>query len=225
MEKYEWRVLEMYFPNSTVLLCTFHVLKWMKSVFATATASSDMKYEINEIFRSLVYARDEFEFNKNLEDWRKVLVQDVQVRLGTGQQAYYVNLADYYEKNWAPIRHMWAWCERKILPIGEENTNNRLECAFRKLKEDLKMSNIGEVTIEVAIMNIVKWAELKLLDAVTQAQRKDIRIYEENPELQLEYENAVLELNETGVLAFRKSLELLKKFENKMIMKKVKMFT
>ena len=79
------------------------------------------------------------------------------------------------------------------------------------------MSNIGEVTIEVAVMSVVRWAELKLLDAVTQAQRKDIRIYEENPDLQLEYDNAVMELNETGVLAFRKSVELLKKFESKML--------
>ena len=193
-----------------------HVLKWMKSLFATATISSDIKYEINEIFKSFVYAKDEFDFNGKLEEWNKVVDQDVLVRLGTGEHAHYVSLADYYEKNWAPIRHMWAWCERKRLPIGEENTNNRLECAFRKLKEDLKMSNIGEVTIEVAVMSVVRWAELKLLDAVTQAQRKDIRIYEENPDLQLEYDNAVMELNETGVLAFRKSLELLKKFETKM---------
>ena len=207
----------MFFPNSTVLLCTFHVLKWMKSLFATLTVSSDIKYEINEIFRSLVYAKDEIDFNRKLENWNKVVDQDVHVRLGTGEHAHYVNLADYYEKNWAPIRHMWAWCERKRLPIGEENTNNRLECAFRKLKEDLKMSNIGEVTIEVAVMSVVRWAELKLLDAVTQAQRKDVRIYEENPDLQLEYDNAVMELNETGVLAFRKSVELLKKFESKML--------
>lgn len=178
--------------------------------------SREKRYELNLAFRALVYARDEQEFMASLDIWEKQ-AQGVEVRIGAGEQALYVSLSEYYEKNWASVQHMWARFERKALPLGEEHTNNRLERTFGVLKADLKMCNTGDVTIEVAVLHIIAWAERKLVEAYTQAQRKEMQIYDRDPEVQQEYKKASVELNDTGCLAFRKSMELMKKCESKMI--------
>lgn len=175
----------------------------------------EKKYELNLAFRALVYARDQADFEEKLQIWMKEM-QGVEVRIGGGQQAKYVCLADYYAKNWAPVQSMWARFERRPLPIGMENTTNRLERAFGVMKHDLKMSSIGDLTIEMAVVLVVRWAESKLEEACATAQRKTMKIFDNDPEITKEFENAALELNETGCLAFKKSIDLMKKNIEKM---------
>lgn len=177
--------------------------------------TKDKKYELNHAFRALVYARDQADFQEKLQIWEAEM-QGVEVRVGVGDQAKYVSLTEYYNKNWAPVRHMWARFERRALPLGLENTTNRLERAFGVLKHDLKMSSTGDITIERAVVLVVRWAESKLEKAFATAQRKVMQIFDRDPEVQEEFKRAALELNETGCLAFKSSVDLMRKHEEKM---------
>ena len=161
-------------------------------------------------FRELLFARDEADFLTKQEAWVKE-IQRVEIRRGSGEQASYVGLQDYYDKNWVPIRHMWALFERKSLPIGGENTTNRQERAFRDLKADLKLNTRGDVTIEVAVVQTVRWAESKLEEGFAEGQRKEVQIYDADPTILKEFEDAALELNLAGCLAFKKSIDLMRK--------------
>ena len=46
------------YPNSTVLLCIFHVIKFLRTLFATALTTKEKKEEIMAKFKSALYARD-----------------------------------------------------------------------------------------------------------------------------------------------------------------------
>jgi hypothetical protein len=211
----EWRVLEVLFPNSIILICTFHVLKWIKGLIATALVIKEKRYYLNVAFRALLFARDEADFMEKLVIWEKE-IEGVEVRRGAGENATYTSLAEYYEKNWAPVRHMWARFERKRLPLGEEHTTNRLERGWGVMKVDLKISNIGEVTIEKAIPQVVGWVEGKMVESFTMTQRKEMQIYDEDPVVMEVYKKAAVELNDTGCLALKKSVERMRKYQKMM---------
>ena len=191
------------------------MLKFIKTIIATALVPREKKYAVNVAFRNLLYAKDLDEFNVKLRVWEEE-VEGVDVRVGTGEDVKYVSLAGYYEENWAPDRKMWARCDRKRLPIGQEHTTNRLERAFGVLKADLRLRNNWDITIEAAVVQVVQWAERKLVDAFTLAQRKELHIYDQDPSVQLEYIKAAAELNRTGCLAFKRSIDLLRKYESRM---------
>ena len=212
----ELGVLQKLFPNSVILLCTFHVLKYIKGMIATALVPQERKSSINTAFRALVFAKDEADFNTKLITWTKE-VEGVEVRTSTKQEANYVPLTTYYEKNWGSVREMWARFERKTLPIGAEHTTNRLERSFGVLKAWLKINNIGDITITRAVIQVVTWAETKMVQGFTVAQRKDMQIFDREPEIMKEYEKAALELNQVGCISFKKSVELMRKFEKKMM--------
>ena len=87
------------------------------------------------------------------------------------------------------------------------------------LKGDLKVNTIRDVTIEAAVMHIVSWAERKLVQSYTLALRKDIRIFHHDPLVQYQLDLASLQLNKTGCILFKKSLDLLEKHEASMVVK------
>ena len=87
---------------------------------------------------------------------------------------------------------------------------SRLERAFGLLKEELHVNNRDEITIEGCIIQTVKWAENKLVEQHTLAQRKDMQFYDEDPEILKELNAASIELNKIGCLAFKKSIDMLK---------------
>lgn len=68
------------------------------------------------------------------------------------------------------------------------------------------------MTIEAAIIQSVEWAEHKLVDAFTTAQRKDMHIFDEDPSVQSQFDEAAIHLNKTGCLIFQKTVYLFKKF-------------
>ena len=213
----EIKVLQDLFPETHLLLCTFHVIKWFKGLLATSKTSVEEKKKMFDSWRELVYARDESDYNSRLEKWEE-LIQGVMIKVGSGAKAHYVCLSEYCEKNWYPCRQMWARFERKSLPMGTEHTTNRLERSFGVMKADLKVNTFKEVTIEAAVMHIVNWADRKLVTASTMALRKEVRIYHPNSEIQEQLSIAAVHLNKTGCVLFKRSLELLEKNEKRMTM-------
>ena len=162
------QVLAKVFPSSVIILCVFHVLKWMHGIFRSALVSMSVKDELMTLFKALVYAKDEDEFKTNLREWYD-LIDGIEVKVvSTGN---YVKLAEYFDRNWVPVIKMWALFERKKLPLGAEHTTNRLERTFRSMKLELKTYNIGEVSMARAVYQLVSWAENQIEDRYIVAQR------------------------------------------------------
>ena len=118
------------FPSSLVLLCDFHTLKYMRVLFSTIPDIIEVKEAVMDQFKKVLYSHSEAIFvDENLKF--EELVENLQVRT----RGKYVNLKEYYQKNWLSCKLMWVKCYRKGLPLLGDNTTNRIESKFGKLKE------------------------------------------------------------------------------------------
>ena len=68
--------------------------------------------------------------------------------------------------------------------------------------------------MESSIMQVVKWAEGKMIGAKVEADRKEMNIYHDDVVIRGEFETAAKFLNRCGCLAFKRSIQIFKKFEN-----------
>ena len=62
----EIAVIQKLFPSTTILLCWFHVLKFWKTLLSTARVDQDVRAEIMDSLRKLLYSRNQELFTENL---------------------------------------------------------------------------------------------------------------------------------------------------------------
>ena len=213
------------FPNSTPLLCQFHVLKYLKTLVSTARASgADMgvtvdiekKSIIMDGIRSLLYAGTKEDAQAKAVKLQQEMM-GVEVRVGNGDKSYYTNLREYFLKNWDACGDKWMTCERRNIPgLEEENTNNKLERLWRSMKDYLKLMTSGLSSIAKAVRILVNYAETVLVDSYTFDLRHEMRIAHEDPKIVEEYKIAAKELNDRGMVKFKTSVDLLLKRERLM---------
>ena len=216
-------ILSKVFPNATILLCQFHVMKYMKTLVSTSqaidggsSADYEKKNEMMEAFRSALYATTEEDANEKLKIFEEVIA-GIRVRIGNGDKAYYANLSEYFEKNWKSCSEKWLTCRRRNIPgLEDENTNNRLERLWRSMKDYLRAITTGTVSISKAVVLLVKFAENQLIDRYTWQMRHTMRIAHSDPAVVEEYTDASKELNDRGMMMFKKSVDLLLKYEDTM---------
>ena len=140
----------------------FHTQKWMKSVFVSALVETSKKKEILTIFRMLVYAPGRAVFEEKLLEWYEA-IEGVEIKPTKGEKGTWMSLTDYYQKNWAPVVDMLAKHKRRGLAIGDTHTNNRLEVEFKVLKDYLHQFNLGKMSVDRAVLQLVRLAEEKLV--------------------------------------------------------------
>ena len=108
--------LQQIFPTSTILLCWFHVIKWMKGVIRTAhreQLGSDLKESMEEkenimkLFKKMIYAKTEGDYEIEKNTWYKV-IHNVNIILGTGEKKHVKTLRQYFDYCWDPIKNMWS---------------------------------------------------------------------------------------------------------------------
>ena len=117
----EIKILKELFPTTRILLCLFHVPMYIRSkVLTTAAESQEKKDELYHLFEGLMNAPDEEEFDMKLKLW-EIAVKGVQVRPSTE----YVDLEEYFSRNWLNCKDMWAKSCRKGLLISDEHTTCR----------------------------------------------------------------------------------------------------
>ena len=206
------KLLQRIFPGSRILICVFHTIKWMKTVFASALINTDRKFMIMESFKNLLYAKSLTLYEEELLNWIKV-IERVEVKPRPGPDGTWVLLSDYFTKNWGSCVDMWTIHERNNLPIGNINTNNHLERAFRSMKNWLRMLHVGLVTTETAVRDLVCWAEQQLQFRYTGARRKIMQISDPNPVLMSLYGEAAKVLTRPGCLKFKEMMEKMLKVE------------
>ena len=212
----EIKLLSRIFPRSRILICNFHSLKWMKTVFATALIPMEHKGEIMVAFRGLLFAKSRALFEEALPTWTEV-VKGVEVKPRAGPQGKMVFLEEYFDNNWMSTIDMWAMYERNNLPIGTVNTNNHLERAWRTMKGVLAMLNPGLVNMPTAARNLVNWAEKQLRTRYTDSSRKVMQISDPDPALMQLYSEAAKELTKPGMMLFKERLQLMKKYNTSLV--------
>ena len=221
----EIECLAKVFPNSRILLCTFHVLKYVKGVIATAHGAkfsqipkkdqTEEKEVIMESFNKLLYARTKAEYDEKKMDWDEA-VEGVEVKLGAGEQARFTTLAEYFDECWDDVQEMWARFARATLPMGGDNTNNRIERSFRTMKDTLQIRIRGKANMAKAVPCLVDWAEAQLENRYVEAQCHSVSIADPDTEIAAMYKEAGQELSYKTCLNFKASVDLLRKREDRM---------
>jgi hypothetical protein len=95
----EWAVLQEVFPNSEVVLCQFHVLKWFKHVITKPKYGIpvSMRDDVMDILRALVYAPSDEDYEHN-----KVRLAEL---LGAPQHQSFLL---YMHDRWYSCSKMWS---------------------------------------------------------------------------------------------------------------------
>ena len=196
--------LKSVFVASTILLCIFHVLKFQKLLFSTAKVDVEVKQEIMDAFKSMVYSRTEESFLANLQSFYTRIV-GIDVR----SNKIYVSLRRYFDKNWLPDKGMWAMYKRKELPVLGDNTNNRVERAFGTMKKSIKESFSGSPTTAKALVHLINFCDERLNESYTRAQFQRLKIFDKDPSIRELNNEASKHLNDTGCIRLYTAICLL----------------
>ena len=141
--------------------------------------------------------------------WYKA-VDGLNVVLGAGETRHIRTLRQYFDECWDPVKDMWTMYSRAMLPLGSEHTNNRIERAFRSMKDELKLRLSGRITISQAIPCLVDWAEGQLDDRYTAAQCQSISITDSDPHIAAMFKEAGQTLTYYACLKLKTAVDRLK---------------
>jgi hypothetical protein len=122
----EIRVLQGHFPEARVLICHFHVIKYLKEMRARpdlGKISPDDASQVDAAVHQMVYARTAETYDQGRASLRGTCTR-------VGLDGFFA----YFDKNWHSCQDMWVTYKRANLPHFKNNTNNRLENWFGKLK-------------------------------------------------------------------------------------------
>ncbi|DBA01520.1 TPA: hypothetical protein N0F65_004870 [Lagenidium giganteum] len=109
----EIKVIERSMPQVKVLICLFHVLKYLSKEckdLKYGKLSSEDQDALLDLVHAMVYA--------------------------TSKEDYYDRFFEYFMKNWDSSPYSWAKHTRQYLPHFMVDTNNALESFFGKLKDE-----------------------------------------------------------------------------------------
>ena len=139
----EINVVRNEIPQARPLLCHFHVIKYLGGVVQAGkhgTFSAAEKATIQHIVHNMTYADSLAAYNQQKEDLKNVC-----------SRADGVAFWDYFSANWDSCIAMWVDFERARLPHFRNNTNNRLENAFGKIKKEMPASSTMHESIRAVL--------------------------------------------------------------------------
>jgi hypothetical protein len=120
------------FPEARVLICLFHVVKWLAHASKQpeyGKISAENHKKVDHLVHNMIYA-------KSAEDYDLNRLSSMRLCNRVGFQSFF----NYMEKNWESCQDMWVFYRRQKLPHFKNHTNNRLESFFGKVKAVLKSS-------------------------------------------------------------------------------------
>ena len=203
-------VLRTVFPEAVVLLCIFHVIKFMKVLFASAPIVVDRKHELLESFKKILYSSSSEVFEATETEFLE-LCKGVTVKTGDKQ----TSLSRYYERNWRSCKEMWVRAYRKHLPHLGDNTSNRVERYFWSIKKSIKDLFLSLPPTVVAAVHLIKFADSRLEEKYAFAVNKSTVIYDKNEYIAALNTEASMVLNDRGCTLFHIALKKLEKKMNK----------
>ena len=145
----EISALKEMLPNARILLCQFHALKAVKLELSRKFGFRGEKLqELRRLWKQLIYARSE-------QRYKDTLRYTLETHLGgDASHPYYV----YLLENWDSCREMWVRYMRGDVPHLGNNTTNRIESAWGKLKPELS----DRMPLDETIAIILACEELRM---------------------------------------------------------------
>jgi len=176
-------VLQHYFDKARILLCVFHVLKYLKNQIHVLKISLTNRMNIMENIRKLLYDNDQMS-----------AIYLEEIKINSEETDFY----EYLEKNWLSCCEMWQTKYRKTLFNFDTDTNNHLERFNRTLKDHITSNmHISEcLTKLLVIVDDIKAEEMNLNISLKQ------KIY---------YSDDSMLLKKFGSQMNNKAIELLRK--------------
>uniref|UniRef100_H3H6J2 SWIM-type domain-containing protein n=2 Tax=Phytophthora ramorum TaxID=164328 RepID=H3H6J2_PHYRM len=123
----EIKVLESNFPRARVLICHFHVIKYLKEKRAKpefCKISADDASQVDAAVHAMVYSDSAAKYKISHDSFHGICDR-------VGLQDFFA----YFEKNWDASQERWVLYHRAKLPHFRNHTNNWLENFFGKLKD------------------------------------------------------------------------------------------
>ncbi|CAF3367722.1 unnamed protein product [Rotaria socialis] len=176
-------VLKEHFPTARILLCIFHVLKYLKIRVHELRISLTNRMNIMKNIRKLLYD------NNNMS---AIYLKEIKIN---SEETYFYN---YFEMNWLACSEMWQTKFRKNLFSFNTDTNNHIERFNRTLKD--------RISSNLHISECVK----KLILAAEDAKAEEIRI-NINLKRQIYNSDDSMFLKRFGNQITNKAIELLRK--------------
>jgi hypothetical protein len=112
-------LLSQFFNNVQLLLCTFHVLKYVKLKIQKLQVDHSCREVLMELFNKVLYSRDEASMTQSIQ---KLLDQSPD------------DFTKYLQDNWFNRKDMWVTFYRKTLINFDTDTNNHIESFHNLLK-------------------------------------------------------------------------------------------
>jgi hypothetical protein len=122
----EIRVLQSHFPEARVLICYFHVRKYLKEMSGNkdfGAISRDDRNIVDMVVGKLIRSADDTIFAVH---WTSLV--ELCTRIG------FQGFVHYMDRNWNNCKDMWVVGRRSQLPHFRNATNNMLESWFGKFK-------------------------------------------------------------------------------------------
>ncbi|ETP31287.1 hypothetical protein F442_19833 [Phytophthora nicotianae P10297] len=181
-------VLKEEFPGVRILLCHFHVVKYLQEEIAKEKYNLDAwtKKEMKRLVQLLVGAPTEVIYDNVIASMKVVLRADTKVKLWF----------DYFDENWTTCKEMWSSVYRGNVPHMGNQTNNRLESSWQKLKCLVNRSS----TLDDCVVSILFWQTVN--EKMWSRSVKRVSVY-----VNVEYDD---EMNQLLNTVSRHAVELVK---------------
>ncbi len=126
--------INQFYPNAQLYLCTFHVIKYLKSRLTAYKLTAAEKGIMRSLITSLIYAESEVEYDGYHEQIQKF-----------GDKSF----VEYWDKNWDNCKRMWMHLYRRDgIPTFGTNTNNHIESFNNTLKRSMKHTEHLSTTLQ-----------------------------------------------------------------------------
>ncbi|EEY67102.1 SUMO protease, putative [Phytophthora infestans T30-4] len=139
----EIRVLRRYFPKSRVLICVFHVIKYLRTASRKpeyGKLSSDDHDAIDALVHNMVYVLSSEIYETNWTSMKALCTR-------TGYMAFY----NYMDENWNTCTEMWVMYQRSRLAHLRVHTNNHLENWFGHFKDGVNSNMTMTDTVKALV--------------------------------------------------------------------------
>ena len=194
--------IERIFTEATILLCRFHVFKFLKTLVATAVTTVEIKNEIFAKFKDLTHTPSQSLYEDRRREFLSS-IQDINIRV----DQKYVSFTDYFNKNWDTCTPMWVKYHRNNLPLFGDHTTNRIERQFETFKQSLAETFSAIPKTSEAIIHLIEFINDRLDERNILTSTKRLVIFDSDPTTHDHNKEASKFLNEKGCILFYKALK------------------
>ncbi|GMF35011.1 unnamed protein product [Phytophthora fragariaefolia] len=158
-------------PHASVLLCQFHAVEYIQERISKAEygLSVIQGNRLKPVVSLIVKAKTEAKYDECFRFMRQELgVPDTEGDgKGTSEDTTAPLFWSYFIENWHKCREMWcSYLRDNVVHLGN-NTNNRLESSWQKIKTIVDQN----VDIDESVTSLIWWAKVKQKSFTTELAR------------------------------------------------------